>query len=461
MKQPITLAANLVSVSLLALVASTSPDALGTDRGFYVSSGYTMVYAPDETLDVTTGNPTNTAESTAFLDYDLGFRAVSLAAGYTFENGLRAEFEGAYRRNELEVIEFSDARGTLNTGAKDSVDAFTGFVNLYYEFKPALAVRPYIGAGAGYASVGYKGNFSVLEQFERSESPLFDDRDGAFAWQVIAGASLTLTARTRLAAEYRYWQTSPLNFASDETAIQSSYRSSRHKLHMAGITLQYFPFEERATARSSNTNLEASQTPGRWYAAARLGAAAAEDSDVKDNSLDTNFDAFDLGPTGALAIGYEWRSKRGRALRAELEAQRFSNEADLVDFSFLAGEFRLRGDAVTTAIAVNLVAERTRRSGLSPYAGLGLGYAEVDYDVSLLEPRAGFPNQDFLKDKARSPMAQALLGVRVAVTPKLSASLGYRYWWAPLLKLRNPREERIETEHSAHIVQVGLHWRLR
>ena len=441
--------------------------------GFYLSAGYTMMYAPDDRLDFSNPDiigaaPGIMTSGTAFLDYDLGFRSASLAAGYSFDNGFRTELEASYRRNELEVIEFSDARGVLNTGANDAVDAFNGFANLYYDFHPNLPVQPYLGIGAGLTSVGYKGNFSVLTGFMRSDSPLFDDRDTAFAWQVIAGASIAFTPRTRLSAEYRYWQTADLNFSSDQTPIQTDYRT-QHRLHMAGVTLQFFPGADKSTAvtgraQSKNPATTTSDSGSRksgWYGSAYLSAVAAEDSDVDDLSLDTNFDAFDLGPGGGVSVGYQWRSKRGRNLRTEFEASAFSNEADLVDFSFIIGEFRLRGDARTRALAVNFIVERSRRPRIYPFVGIGLGYAEVDYDVELTEPQASFPDLEFLNGRASSPTAQALLGVRIAATEQLSLSLGYRYWWAPLLRLRNPRGERIETEHSAHMLQLGLQWRGR
>ena len=250
------------------------------NRGFYLSAGYTIMYAPDDRVDFSnpifiSDTPGIMTSGTAFLDYDLGFRSASLAAGYGFDNGLRAELEASYRRNELEVIEFSDARGVLNTGANDAVDAFNGFANLYYDFRPNLPVQPYLGIGAGLTSVGYKGNFSVLTGFMRSDSPLFDDRDTAFAWQVIAGASIAFTPRTRLSAEYRYWQSANLDFSSDQTAIQTDYRT-QHKLHMAGVTVQFFP---RAASRSiPSTTRARSKSPAPthaesgWYSSAYFSA---------------------------------------------------------------------------------------------------------------------------------------------------------------------------------------------
>jgi len=167
-----------------------------------------------------------------------------------------------------------------------------------------------------------------------------------------------------------------------------------------------------------------------------------------------------VGAATALSVGRRFTSRKRRLpLRLELEALHFETEADLVDFGKLGGEFRLRGPAKASALAINLIAEPQRRPGLVPYAGLGLGYTKVDYDVHLRAPQPGFADQRFLTDSATSPVIQALLGASLRITPRWDLTLGYRYWWAPLLKLDNPAGEGIETEHSAHTIQLGLVWR--
>jgi len=235
----------LRTVCTLVLCCAVAPNAHSADpdsavtvddssaNGFYLSAGYAMVYAPDEHLRFTN----TTGQGRALLDYDLGFRSASLAAGYRFNNGWRAELEAAYRRNELELIEFPAPTGLLNTGQKDAVDAFTGFANLYREFAIKRSWTPYLGAGIGVGSIGYKGNASVFQNFAYNESPLFDERDEALVWQVIAGLSLPLTSRTRLSAEYRYLASGALTFTAVANNIRTTYKT-RHKLHMAGLQLK-------------------------------------------------------------------------------------------------------------------------------------------------------------------------------------------------------------------------------
>lgn len=437
-------------------------------NGFYVGAGYAIVYAPDESLLVSQAPSALTASNeNLWLDYDLGFRSTSLSAGYAFRTGLRAELEAGYRRNELEVIDFSDNRGTLNTGASDAVDSFTGFANVYYDFQSVIAVQPYIGAGIGIANTRYRTSVSSRTGFERVETPLFNERDTTLAWQFIAGASLPFTQRTRLSAEYRYWQTANIDFTDDSGARYNT----RHKLHMAGLKLQFFPGRERDIYDAKHTPAPDRRTHKRaygLYVAARAGALAAEDSDLDDTRSDledTNFDAFDLGPLGALALGYAFDPQRvslgGWPLRAELEAGIFRNDADVVDFGKLPGEFRLDGDVKVRTLAFNVLAERHRRPGLIPYAGIGIGYADVDYSLQVLGADTTgqiTPNgrTTLINASDGSVTVQGLLGVSVALRNNLHLSLGYRYWWAPILRLRGPAGERQTTEHSAHAIHIGL-----
>jgi len=108
-----------------------------------------------------------------------------------------------------------------------------------------------------------------------------------------------------------------------------------------------------------------------------------------------------------------------------------------------------------------VLAERRRRPGFTPYAGIGIGYANVDYDLQVLHAdRTGrsVPNSrtTLVDSSDASATVQGLLGVSVDLRDSLQLSLGYRYWWAPVLRLRGPDGSRQKTEHSAHAIHIGL-----
>jgi len=167
----------------------------------------------------------------------------------------------------------------------------------------------------------------------------------------------------------------------------------------------------------------------------------------------------------ALALGYAFDphhlSLGGWRFRAELEANFFSNDTDVVDFGKLPGEFRLDGPVKARALGLNLLTQRRRHADLMPYAGIGIGYANLNYQVEVLDADntgQSLPNSrtTLVDDSAGSITVQGLLGVAVALRNNRQLELGYRYWWAPKVDLRGPAGERLNTEHSAHAIHIGL-----
>ncbi|MCZ6643857.1 MAG: porin family protein, partial [Gammaproteobacteria bacterium] len=158
--------------------------------GGYVGLGTGIVYAPNERFD----------ETPVLLDYDLGFRVGTLTLGYRFDGGWRAELEAAYRRNGLEIIEFDDERGLINTGLSDAVDTASLMVNALYEFDLGLSLRPYVGIGLGLARVDYE-----LSEYGTG-AVILDDSETAFAYQFLVGVGVPLGRRFHLSADYRYWR---------------------------------------------------------------------------------------------------------------------------------------------------------------------------------------------------------------------------------------------------------------
>lgn len=101
------------------------------------------------------------------------------AVGYDFGRA-RVEMEGAYRRNKKD--------NTVNKG--DALEAYTGMLNLLYDFENESAFTPFVGFGVGAAYLD--------EQH---------DTDSAFAYQAIAGFKLGLTDALSAVVDYRYLRT--------------------------------------------------------------------------------------------------------------------------------------------------------------------------------------------------------------------------------------------------------------
>ncbi|MBH79148.1 MAG: hypothetical protein CMQ49_01395 [Gammaproteobacteria bacterium] len=416
----------LVGVMALA----TAPAAMA---GGYLGVGVGITYSANESVD----------ETPVLIDYDLGFRAAQVTAGYAFDNGWRLELEGAYRTNDLEILEFDDARGIVNNDNNDTTDVSSLMLNALYEFRWAV-LRPYVGVGVGFAKVSYAINDAFADML------VLDDSGTSFAYQGIIGVGAPLGRRFRLDLDYRYWRNAKLNLVGE---MGESFETD-HPIHQASLSLRYaFKARERIQRGPANSH-------ARWYTELRLGAVAAEDSDIEDGLRDTNFDAFDLGGALALAVGYASEGATGRGWRAELELYRWENDSDVVDFGSVRGEARSSGQAETVNLGVNLIYDFAGGAVLQPYAGIGVGYTWIDYDITL---REGGTSSLYVDDSDSTVSVQALLGVSARVSERLTASFNYRYWWAPSVTLESPPtalQSEWDTEHSAHLLLLGLRYRL-
>jgi outer membrane protein OmpA-like peptidoglycan-associated protein/outer membrane protein W len=159
------------------------------------------------------------------LEFDNG--GLGLASlGYAFANGLRPELEFAYRNNDIETA------GSSSSGHED---AQAYMANLWYDFPaPGFAprLRPYLGGGAGSASV-------QLEDVGASNGAQFSDRDDAVAYQGGAGLGYQATRHLVLSVGYRYLETEKTRFdvpgssgggafgpsATPPSTVESRYRS--------------------------------------------------------------------------------------------------------------------------------------------------------------------------------------------------------------------------------------------
>src|SRR5690606_27488249 len=132
-------------------------------------------------------------------------------------NGLRAEVEGNYRRNEVDEVRLGGLPNPavpserLIRGGGD-VATYGVMANLLYDIGAAQGwpVHITIGGGVGWALHDYDG-VGGATQFQGLSNAVvsIDDTDGRFAYQGIAGVSVPITAVPGLAitAEYRYFAT--------------------------------------------------------------------------------------------------------------------------------------------------------------------------------------------------------------------------------------------------------------
>jgi outer membrane protein OmpA-like peptidoglycan-associated protein len=176
--------------------ASAADAAITTPTGWYLSLGAGLNWLPDN--DINEFSVTGTLQDTNSVSWDRGF-IVAGAVGYDFANNWRAEFEVAYRHNDLDTF-FSDGSGPYTAAGAD-IWELSQMVNVLYDF--GLGGNWSVSAGAGVGgnlvvfNPGCSGNFE-------GENCNQDTDDYVFAAQLIAQAAYRFAERWQLYLDYRY-----------------------------------------------------------------------------------------------------------------------------------------------------------------------------------------------------------------------------------------------------------------
>lgn len=220
--KPRHLAGGLVALGLVAIVASpalaetriSTPPASALATGPYVGLGGGLNIQRD--MDGSGPGFNGSVES------NLGWAGL-LSLGYRWQNGLRGEIEGGYRRNNVDKID-----GCAACGSDGFTRAWSTMVNLLYDFN-LDPIHPYIGAGAGAANVRAGGIGPV-------PGTSINDSDWAFAYQGIAGVSYKVSQPVELFAEYRYFATQGLSLKAPVAGgtIENDNEYRNHTI-MAGL----------------------------------------------------------------------------------------------------------------------------------------------------------------------------------------------------------------------------------
>ncbi len=142
------------------------------------------------------------------LTFDPGFAGV-LSLGWGFGNGLRAEIEGNFRRNEVESG--SGFAGAGRLGVSGQQDSYGIMANLLLDLGSFGPVVPYVGAGVGYVVTDWRQ--LRLSGSANDVRLTASGNDGRFAFQGIAGLAFPLDflPGAAVTAEYRFMGTQSPN----------------------------------------------------------------------------------------------------------------------------------------------------------------------------------------------------------------------------------------------------------
>lgn len=198
----------LVAAALLAMPTA----ALAQPQGFYLGLGGGANWTSDSDAEGPRINST--------IDFDTGWLG-SLSGGYSFANGIRTEFETAYRSNSVDSV--SNA-----IGAQGDATSWALMGNLYYDFRNSSRFTPYVGVGLGTVNVDADGVVPAT-------GARINDNDWAFAYQGIAGVSFAATDALSVFGDYRYLRAHDPEFTTtDNRNVEADYAN-----HGVMIGLRY------------------------------------------------------------------------------------------------------------------------------------------------------------------------------------------------------------------------------
>jgi len=210
----------------LIMLGAMGSAALADDRGFYVSAhgGWSF----PENIDSSFASP-GLPGGKGYFEFspDDGYRAGG-AFGYIFSQYFRGELELSYSRQDIDrlrVLSFPTG-GAFSpwADAKGSASALSGMANAYLTLPTDTIFTPFVGAGIGYTKVS-------ANTIGAAGVPGYtDDSDGAFTWQLFAGANYEVSRDLELGTRYRYQQVDDLVLYASNGDRQDIDKVGAHSL---------------------------------------------------------------------------------------------------------------------------------------------------------------------------------------------------------------------------------------
>ena len=215
---------------LLAAVAAAAiaTPAYAQTSGPYVGIEGGLLFPKDTNIDADVDFIDEDLDDVAFnnildVNYKRGWD-LDVIGGYDF-GAFRVEGELGMKRAKIDELQVSEE--FLGEVDDEDVEDFdldgrarvtSYMLNALGDFDLS-GMRAYAGGGFGRAKV-----------------KMFEDRDSAWAWQLIAGVGVPVAPNVELGAKYRYFRTGKLNFADNfqttdaDVLFSNSARFSSHSL---------------------------------------------------------------------------------------------------------------------------------------------------------------------------------------------------------------------------------------
>jgi outer membrane protein OmpA-like peptidoglycan-associated protein/opacity protein-like surface antigen len=187
---------------------------------------------------------------------------------------------------------------------------------------------------------------------------------------------------------------------------------------------------------------EAAPTPTSFYLLAGGGASLPSDTDISGGGVATQVDTK-LGYGALAAFGVDF----GDNVRTEFEFAYRRAGIDQVGTGTTGS-----GDIGAYSAIGNVIFDFSNTSAVTPYAGLGLGAARIDYDD--VSPVGG----SRINDGDTVLALQGIAGLALELSPSIAMFTDYRYMAAGNPKLMTDAGAKTEGAFSEHRFTLGLRW---
>ncbi len=178
-------------------------------------------------------------------------------------------------------------------------------------------------------------------------------------------------------------------------------------------------------------------TSTSFYVLAGAGASLPGDTDISGGGVATQVDA-NLGYGALAAFGVDF----GDNVRTELEFAYRRAGIDQVG----------TGDIGAYSAIGNVIFDFSNRSAFTPYAGLGLGAARINYDG--VSPVGG----SRIDDGDMVLALQGIAGLSLSLSPSIAMFTDYRYMAAGNPQLTTDAGAKTEGAFSEHRFTLGFRW---
>jgi opacity protein-like surface antigen len=183
-----------------ATLAAASAQAQPAGNRFYVAGAVTgsRLNKPDQTI---ANAPTPGATLQVENDVDFGWGG-SIAIGHELGR-FRIEAEIGRTDNDSDAYSaISPISITLPQKGRNQVTRY--MANVYFDLSRG-GIQPYVGVGIGGARARVTTFAAPARAPAAPPSQLIDDHETDFAWQLMAGAAVPVTARLAFTAQYRWF----------------------------------------------------------------------------------------------------------------------------------------------------------------------------------------------------------------------------------------------------------------